>query len=555
MHNRDSLSSILERLEKLNNSIKEALHTGSRPVGDFRNSAEYTRASTSGNRTARNSQELAEEAKAFHTNAASRASTVCSDAGDPVSSIQAYSNSSIFGDSSLGRRERTADCVFNSGHGGAGSIMEEPTAAEFRAVESSRQAVDDVTHWDWDALKREGYRRLAVVSVKVADYGNAAQAFRTALKHGRDENKPGQGHRDRDIQIQLALCYFLQGNWRLAEPLVMTLASAETDRDLQVCNLLHALSLGYLFAHSFEQARSTCLLASEKKLRFCNNEGVDKSEYWETRSLLAVIADMADMVEHNLVAEVIRENLPRDFRYNHPQNEVEFVQFHPSLIRSIFGDAASEDCTGRAELYGDGSGTLREESDGNCSSPSSYRPGDTFNESFRTKFLEFEKRQVDTAKEVDSVTRHATSFDERSPPRKRRLTRWRRPGQSPPSGLETTANRAPTIRKTKSMICRRLTRLLKNVHEQAWATEDIMSDAAPVPTSDDAGTLALTSCQPRSSPKVMTKRSRLAHQETVRETTYQPIMCNTGEGHGAFKLWGFKRLLSSRASSISTELG
>lgn len=72
------------------------------------------------------------------------------------------------------------------------------------------------------------------------------------------------------------------------------LAASRADQDLVVCNLLHALSLGYLCEYSLENATATCKQALQGKIGLLKKQNSDTRDYNEALGLFATIYDFRE---------------------------------------------------------------------------------------------------------------------------------------------------------------------------------------------------------------------------------------------------------------------
>ena len=151
---------------------------------------------------------------------------------------------------------------------------------------------------------------------------------RTGLSSGKSDFKK--------LQIQLAICYFFQHKWRLAEPLVTSIAKSKADLDRVVCNLLHALALAYLAEYSFDKSITICKQALRGKRRLKRAFGVaHETECNETLGLLATIYETKG---DPMYAEALRRTMTRKVSYEHPLSELEFIAKHPNLSQDVLGD-------------------------------------------------------------------------------------------------------------------------------------------------------------------------------------------------------------------------
>ncbi|RDA93659.1 hypothetical protein CP533_4883 [Ophiocordyceps camponoti-saundersi (nom. inval.)] len=431
VRNHASQDLILKELDRLDASINEALHASSRPVGGFYKSDNASFDARFG----RNLRQLAEAAKHFHTTASSTAGTVRSDSSDDVPS-QSYAGAemSLCGDFPVSRRERVEEFINRQTVrspepiGKPSPPLTHPSNNDI-PVKLARSSTIEQEEDDDAELERDlwdGFRKLATASFRARNYDKATKVLQEAMTQ---DVKPGRAGEDeyRQMQLELALCHLCQTRWRQAAPLVLKLANSEARHDLTICNLLHALALGYLAECMFDDAFSTCKKALQGKNRLCKGGHVEWNEYWETLGLYATIFDVTG---DGIRAQVFRLKLPANFAYIHPANEVDFIRFRTGLLQTIFGDDAvvSRTQDSIVELDG-GNGNADDDNQESGTHRSSSNNGDNNSISQRMTL------QDDTAKEVVAVDSPTSNYadDENSPnsatqtsPLRRRLSRFLR---------------------------------------------------------------------------------------------------------------------------------
>lgn len=336
---------ILDELHRLEASINEALHVSSRPIGGFLRTVD----GPSSARVAGNLRQLAEAARQFHTAASSTAGTVRGDRSEAPWQSYPGADISLFGDFPTSRREGVEEFLRRLNTGSPEPFQRitrpsTPRSSEHRApypastfcleMPSSNPIVveEDEEDAELERSFREGLKQLTTASFQDENYDRAIRCLRQALTHGVVPGQSGDDHVQ--LQLQLALCYFLVGKWQLAAPLVSKVAGSTARPDLALCNLLHALALGYLSTPSSKGALATCRQALKGKKRLINSGDIEPFEYWETLGLFVTIFDATD---DSIQAEVFRLQLPPSFVYLHPVSEVAFVRACPGLLKSIFG--------------------------------------------------------------------------------------------------------------------------------------------------------------------------------------------------------------------------
>lgn len=212
---------------------------------------------------------------------------------------------------------------------------------------------DDNDDDDDDEFERAftvALRQLALDRIKTEHYDKAVQFLHEALKRSEADANENAEVIDR-LNLQLSLCYILQGTWLLADPLIARLGTAKCDVDISP--LLHAVALGHLATYSFDSALTSCRLALRVQRRRCKLGMAVWEEYPETLGLLATVYDM---MGEGIRAEVARSQLPRWYVYQHPTSEVDFMKSQTRFLETVLGyHVPSFLATGCHELD-DGSG-------------------------------------------------------------------------------------------------------------------------------------------------------------------------------------------------------
>lgn len=177
------------------------------------------------------------------------------------------------------------------------------------------------------------------------DFSQAVQFLIQALD--RERVRPSADDSEiREIELQLALCHFFQGEWRKAAPIVDRLAKRRGLLDGSTCNLLHALSLAQLCdpEYSLDSALRNCrkaMLAKERLLQSASNnvDGYLQNDYSQSVGLCATIYNMKnDPIRYN----ICQKKLPVTFEYKHPASELDYILKHPQLLNMVLGDDAPE---------------------------------------------------------------------------------------------------------------------------------------------------------------------------------------------------------------------
>ncbi|KAK7419402.1 hypothetical protein QQX98_003354 [Neonectria punicea] len=410
--NHASQEAILAKLTQLKTSIDETIHASSRPAGGFSRGLNHHPES----HITRNMRHLAQAAGHFYSAANSTASSTRGDRSiGHTPSYQSAAAVSIMGDFPDSRRERVEQFIHDSHtpfrgptitsvpSQSASSRFSRPpsvlipnvTSASALARGSSNTSLDeDDVDAEFERLFFNGLQELATASMKNRDYHRAIEYLQDALQREGGSSFTNANTDFRQLQVQLAFCHFLQGTWRLAEPIVTKLAQSKAgQQDLAVCSLLHALSLAYLSEYQFDDALTACKKALPGKKRLCKANGTDCQEY---REALALLATIFQMERDYIRAEVLRRQLPHDFIYIHPANEMQYLQSKSHLVEPIFSDDDPQQ-SGLVELDAGPSVTAEGQSQGVARNGTVHSSNAT---SLRVKILEYQRYEEDTMKEV-----------------------------------------------------------------------------------------------------------------------------------------------------------
>src|SRR3569833_56240 len=121
----------------------------------------------------------------------------------------------------------------------------------------------------------QSFEKLAVESLGRKDYAKAEQFLRKALERvlPSDADPSHQTADVKTMKLRLALSCCLQGNWKAAEDVLITMAISRAIGDLPVFHFLHATALAYVAANCPKKALASCKTAFQgrKRLlgRFC----------------------------------------------------------------------------------------------------------------------------------------------------------------------------------------------------------------------------------------------------------------------------------------------
>ncbi|TDZ36673.1 hypothetical protein C8035_v005040 [Colletotrichum spinosum] len=184
-------------------------------------------------------------------------------------------------------------------------------------------------------------QKLAVESIESHEFVKAGDILKEALARQRSWAstfpRRESGSLGRALKTQLAVCYFFQGNWQLAEPIVRELSAAKRDRHLVECNLLHALALAHLSEYLFEEALEACKQALHGQRRVAKR-GCSDSGASDVNNSIGLLATIHDMKGDYIAAELHRRQLPPDFQYHHPRHGREYLAKHQKFIAAVFPD-------------------------------------------------------------------------------------------------------------------------------------------------------------------------------------------------------------------------
>lgn len=300
---------------------------------------------------------------------------------------------------------------------------------------------DEEDHDDDEEFERAftvALRQLALDRIKTEHYDKAIQFLREAIKRSEADANDNAEIINR-LDIQLALCYILQGTWILADPLIARLGTMKCEID--VSPLFHALALGHLATYSFDSALSSCKMALRVQRRRCKLGQAVWEEYPETLGLLATIYDM---MGEGIRAEVARSQLPRWYAYQHPTSEADFMKTQERFLETVLGYHVPSFLDGGCHELDDSSN--RPTGDGAEDVPSPIKDGvwDAACDvtQLRTNWSRHERLEGDTLKEVaeapfvssghnawikddaDDEFSPATPIGQSSSPLKRRMSRF-----------------------------------------------------------------------------------------------------------------------------------
>ena len=186
---------------------------------------------------------------------------------------------------------------------------------------------------EFELLFLNGLEEVAKDSMLTHDFAKAETILEKAIQ--RHTGSSSGDAEFRKLQIQLAMCYFFQHKWRLAEPLITHIAKSKANLDEVVCNLLHALALAHLADYSFDKSITICKQALWGKRRLKRALGATHAT--ECNETLGLLATIYETKGDPMYAEVLRRTIPTGFSYEHPLNELEFIDNHPKLSQDVFG--------------------------------------------------------------------------------------------------------------------------------------------------------------------------------------------------------------------------
>jgi hypothetical protein len=423
---------ILYELEMLKSSIKQTVQAAFRHDDSF----SHLMGDPSDARVAYNLQNLARAAQNFHSSASSTASTIHGANGTSFWNLQSDAAMSIMGGPSLTpnkrqqiegyikqqrrmtqRRKRKSPLQGVSSSAAASVVIlpiPEPDPTPANASEDAdsimSEIADDNDEQDEEAefqsFLLSGLEEVAKDSMLNQDFAKAQSMLEEAIQ--RRTGSTSEEADFKQLQIQLAICYFCQHKWNLAEPLIDSIAKSKANFDPVVCNLLHALAIANLIAKRFEKAITVCKQALQGKRRLKRDFG-DTSET-ECNQTLGLLATIHDLHGSRLDAEALRRKLSKGFSYHHPENELEFLVNHPKLCTDVFGKKIILDWR-RPQIPAINDGNVAEliadlpskdflaqikEED----TPKTNKTGKKPLQTFHTKLNLYERVNMDSAKEV-----------------------------------------------------------------------------------------------------------------------------------------------------------
>ena len=343
---------ILFELDRLKSSIDEALRASLRPAGQFGQCFE------SDSRVARNLRNLAAAAKQFHSAASSATISTIHDGSEQIPwPSHSGTRGSLVCDFPAHKREWVEMCLEQTERQSpavtALAKSESPevprplptTVLPPLVIPTSTETImeeddDEEEDAEFKRLFLDGLEDLARDSIRVGDFWNAIGLLKKALK-GEEVSELGSSYCCR-LEVQLSLCYLLEDQWRLAEPIVLKLVKTTANADLVVCNMLHAISLDYLKSYDFKSALQHCQKSLQAKKRWLKRQKTNwqnSLDYAETLGLLGTIFSMqGDYIS----AEIYRRRLPLGFVYEHPASPFEFIAKHRHQLKEVLGDDMPE---------------------------------------------------------------------------------------------------------------------------------------------------------------------------------------------------------------------
>ncbi|KAF6833045.1 hypothetical protein CPLU01_05841 [Colletotrichum plurivorum] len=361
-----SQTQILFELGKLKSSIDEALRISTRPVGGF--SRHFGRLS---DRLDGNLFHLAEAARTFHSAATSTAGTVRADESSRMSVRGRWlGQGSIDGYFPAVKRERVEQFLFHGsvperqsspppmsirsdprdrpyvtpvstrldetinrpdGHQvDAVTVASDPTPSEpIAIVDDSADSDSDDDDADLERDYRAGLLDLAIEGVRSLELEKAIPLLIEVL------DDAGPSTPVRDLRIQLAACYFLTQRWQMAETIVTELAANKADRDIIICELLHALAIAQLTHDKSDLALKTCQQALQGKKKLCKGQDDPMllASYHNTLGLLHIICLTCGNSNR---AEVFRRKIPVGFEYEHCDTAQVYISRSQTVVRALF---------------------------------------------------------------------------------------------------------------------------------------------------------------------------------------------------------------------------
>jgi hypothetical protein len=423
---------ILFELERLKLTIEQSLQVSHHHSEGL----SHTFGDSSDARVAHNLRNLARVARNFYSNASSTASTI--HGGNRTSwNVQSDTVISVRGGSGLTfdkrqqidryfksmRRTVKRKPLVQARNSAAAAMVPSPAPAPAVSSEdgesNASEIGDDNDEGDDDAefelLFLNGLQEVAKDNMLSQDFAKAETILQKAI-----QRQVGSGSEDagfEKLQIQLAICYFFQHKWRLAEPLVTRIAKSKAKLDGVVCNLLHALALAHLADYSFDKSITICKQALRGKRRLKRALGsIHATECNETLGLLATIYETKG---DPIYAEVLRRTIPAEFSYEHPLNELEFIVKHPKLSQEVFGETISLDWK-RPRTMGRKLTVIAELPNTKIAAPIEEKLEPLFKrcrenkrsmQTLRAKLDLYEKFDQDTAKEVAVISIPSSASD------------------------------------------------------------------------------------------------------------------------------------------------
>ena len=268
---------------------------------------------------------------------------------------------------------------------------------------------------EFQSFLLSGLEEVAKDSMLNQEFAKAQSMLEEAIQ--RRTGSTSEDAEFKQLQIQLAICYFAQHKWQLAEPLIDSIAKSKANFDPVVCNLLHALAIANAAERRFEKAITVCKQALQGKRRLKRDFG-DASEK-ECNETLGLLATIHDLHGNRLDAEALRRKLSNGFSYYHPENELEFIVNHPKLCAEVFGKKLALDWR-RPQIPATNLGVIAEliadlpsktflapikEEESSKKNKTPKKPLQTFH----TKLSLYERLNTDSAKEVVSSSSTSAS--------------------------------------------------------------------------------------------------------------------------------------------------
>jgi hypothetical protein len=514
---------ILYELGRLKSSIEQSIQASFHHSDGF----SHTLEDPSDARVAYNLQKLARAAQNFHSSASSTASTRESSStiyganGNSFWNVQSDAAMSIRGGPSLTPNKRQQIDQFvkqqrrmtlrrqrkplqHVPSSAAASVVRPCTPEPAPAVSSEEsqetesnmsEMADDHDEVDDEAefqsFLLSGLEEVAKDSMLNQEFAKAQAMLEEAIQ--RRTGSTSEDAEFKQLQIQLATCYFFQHKWQLAEPLIDSIAKSKANFDPVVCNLLHALAIANAVEKRFGKAITVCKQALQGKRRLKRDFG-DTSEK-ECNETLGLLATIHDLHGNRLDAEALRRKLSNGFSYYHPENELEFIVSHPKLCTEVFGKKISLDWR-RPQIAATNIGAVAElmadlpknsflspikEDDTPKNSKTSKKPLQTFH----TKLSLYERLNMDSAKEVvvSSSLPALTSDETPAPPPDEIFSTWWSDASSGSSFRPGMSPKRPFTRRIARFFGTRRGRA--TMPEDNWSTspfsdsEDMSSPARP----------------------------------------------------------------------------